>query len=104
MHNIALYFRRIPSICLAGLIGVAIGLMPSRSVARNNGALVGTIVGIAAAAMIANGIAQAQRVRPVRVARHRKRAPATQPNQAAETGSDPFAGVAASKVRPVSGH
>jgi hypothetical protein len=103
MHNIALYFRRIPSICLAGLIGVAIALMPSRSVARNNGALVGTIVGIAAAAMIANGIAQAQRVRPVHVARHRKRAPATQPNQA-ETGSDPFAGVAASKVRPVSGH
>jgi hypothetical protein len=104
MLKTTIYFRSTTSIFFVGLVGLAIALVPSRSLARNNGALVGTIVGIAAAAMIANGIAHAHRVRPVRVARHRKRAPATQPNQTTQTGSDPFAGVAASKVRPVSGN
>jgi hypothetical protein len=101
-----IYFRSITSVCFAGLLALAIALVPSRSDARNEGALIGSIVGIAAAAMIANGIAQAHsyRVRPVRVARHRKRVPAAHSNETAQAGSDPFAGVAPAKVRPVSGN
>jgi hypothetical protein len=101
------YFSCIENIsfaCVAALIALAVALMPSRAVARDDGAIVGAIVGVAAAAMIANGIANAHRTRPARVARHRKRGPTADVKQTARTGGDPFAGVSASKVRPVSGN
>jgi hypothetical protein len=106
MFKSAIYLRWTRSACFVGLVAVAIALAPSRAVALDNRALIGGIVGMAAAAMIANGIANAQRVRPsVHVAhRHRKPAPTAHAEETAQSGSDPFAGVAASKVRPVSGN
>lgn len=67
---------KVQSVCFVALTAFAIALMPSRAVARNNGFIVGAIIGVAAAAIIANGIANAQRHRAMRVAKHRTRAPA----------------------------
>jgi hypothetical protein len=106
MLKSAIYFRSAQSACFVGVITLAIALTPSRAVALDNRALIGGIAGAAAAAMIANGIANAQRVRPPVhvVRRHRQPAPTAHAEEAARSGSDPFAGVAASRTRPVSGN
>ncbi|ABE39654.1 hypothetical protein HUU61_14900 [Rhodopseudomonas palustris] len=86
---------------LAAAFAISLISFPTRSVARDGAAVFGAIAGVAAAAIIANGIAQQQQprayrsVRPRRHVSHRSRPAASQASMA-----DPFAGVAASKTRP----
>jgi hypothetical protein len=101
-----IYFRSSRSIWFVGLTALAVAFSPSRSVALDDRAIIGGLIGAGVAAAIANGIANAHRVRPpVHVARrHHKPAPTAHAEETAHSGSDPFAGIAASKTRPVSGN
>jgi len=85
---------------LAGAFAVAVVTFPTRSVARDGGAIIGAIAGVAAAAIIANGIAQQHQPRAYRSARHRRHVERrSRPTASQASMSDPFAGVAATKVR-----
>ncbi|HWW47381.1 MAG TPA: hypothetical protein VNZ94_06020 [Xanthobacteraceae bacterium] len=92
----------------------AVVFTPSKSLARDDGAIVGAIIGAAAGAMIAHGLASSARPAPpphrYRAARPRRqasapyqgrRAAAGQPSHTAQTHnvSDPFAGAASGPVR-----
>lgn len=77
-----------------------IAFYPSRSHAGDGSAFVGAMVGVAAAAMIANGIAQQNRPRGYRVVRHRRHVASNPSRRTTLSSSDPFEGMAANKSRP----
>jgi hypothetical protein len=90
----------LPSVCFLTIIMSAVVLTPSRASARDTGAIIGGIAGIAAAAIIANGIARTQRT-TVRVVKYRSRSPkaAVAQREPASSTSDPFAHVTATKAK-----
>jgi hypothetical protein len=75
----------LPSGCFLALLMGAVVLTPSRAVARDAGAIIGGIMGIAALAIIANGIATTQGNR----SGYRKRAPQAAVAQKRQAISDP---------------
>ncbi|MCG6203509.1 hypothetical protein LPW26_02560 [Rhodopseudomonas sp. HC1] len=86
---------------LAAAFAIALVSFPTRSVARDGAAVFGAIAGVAAAAIIANGIAQQQRPRTYRNVRARRQvAHRSRPAVSQASMADPFAGVTASKIRP----
>jgi hypothetical protein len=86
---------------LATAFAIAVISFPTRSVARDGAAVFGAIAGVAAAAIIANGIAQQQQPRVYRSARHRRHVShRSRPAASHASMSDPFVGVSSSKTRP----
>lgn len=91
---------RYPPAWMAVFVAILIACFPTRSNARDGAAFVGAMVGVAAAAMIANGIAQQHRPRTYRAVRHRRHVASTPRRQTTLSSGDPFAGVTAAKARP----
>ncbi|ACF01215.1 hypothetical protein Rpal_2706 [Rhodopseudomonas palustris TIE-1] len=92
---------RVSPALLAAAVAIAVISFPTRSVARDGAAVFGALAGVAAAAIIANGIAQQQQPRVYRSARHRRHvAHRSRPAPSQASMADPFAGVAVSKTRP----
>lgn len=93
--------RRFSPLVLAAAFAISLVSFPTRSVARDGAAVFGAIAGVAAAAIIANGIAQQQQqqrvYRNARPRRHVSNRSRPAPSQASM--SDPFAGVAPSRIR-----
>lgn len=92
---------RLSPALLAAAFAIAVIFFPHRSAARDGAAVFGAIAGVAAAAIIANGIAQQQQPRAYRAARHRRHVShRSRPAPSQASMADPFIGVTASKIRP----
>ncbi|MFC0242669.1 hypothetical protein [Rhodopseudomonas telluris] len=92
--------RHFSPLVLAAAFAVSLVAFPTRSVARDGAAVFGAIAGVAAAAIIANGIAQQQQPRVYRTARPRRHVVHRQrPTPSQASMSDPFAGVTPTKIR-----
>jgi hypothetical protein len=92
--------RRFSPLVLAAAFAISLVSFPTRSVARDGAAVFGAIAGVAAAAIIADGIAQQQQPRVYRNARPRRHVSnRSRPAPSQASMSDPFAGVAPSRIR-----